>query len=97
MTRLVPTLTEVAAALGKPDAEVRDTYLAEVAAQGRACRTEAYTDDLAAALVRRVRRARAMASVPLGVVLDDAGATRLGYNDPEIRRLEGPYRRLVVG
>lgn len=53
--------------------------------------------DLAEALKRRVARNLAMRSLPLGVQSDELGATRVGSVDPEVRRLEGPYRRLAVG
>lgn len=92
-----PTVEEVANLLGLPEAKVVDAYQAEVEAQARQCRTEIYNPSLASALVRRVKRAKAMENVPLGVVMDEAGAVRLGFSDPEIRRLEGPYRRVPVG
>lgn len=74
---------------------------AEAAAQARKCRIEVPgTDlpvDLFEALLRRVARNLAMRNLPLGVQSNEAGAIRLGSVDPEIARLEAPYRRVVIG
>lgn len=97
MTTAVPTVTEVATALGVSQSDVQPFYDAELADQRSRCRTETYNDALAGALIRRVKRARAMSNLPLGVMVDETGATRLGSSDPEVRRLEAPYRKLPVG
>lgn len=97
MTATVPTAGEVATILGKIPADVDDVYPAEVADQAARCRTVPYNDALAGALVRRVSRHLAMKNLPLGVVVDETGSTRIGTNDPEVRRLEAPYRKTSVG
>ncbi len=97
MTVLVPSVSEVASALGKSAGDIESAYDAEVADQARRCRVEPYNEALAAALVRRVQRSLAMKNLPLGVLQDEAGSTRVGSTDPEVRRLEGPYRKVVVG
>lgn len=93
----VPTLEAVAAELGKTEDNIERAYNAEIIAQALACRVDPYSEDLAAALIRRVKRAKAMEALPLGVILDEAGSVRVGYTDGEIRRLEAPYRRLAMG
>ncbi|MCM0618773.1 hypothetical protein [Nocardioides bruguierae] len=93
----VPTAQEVANLSGCDLVEVEQFYAGEVADQARRCRVATYTPALAAALVRRVQRAVAMSNLPLGVQIDEVGATRLGSTGPEVRRLEGPYRKVVVG
>ena len=73
---------------------------AETDAQARACTVPTpYPDPLAVALLRRVQRALAMRSLPLAVLQGDAesGSTFLPGRDPEIRRLEAPYRKMVGG
>lgn len=80
------------------EAAITDALTAETAAQARVCRVgDPMEDDLAQALKRRVVRNLAMRAVPLGVVQNEAGANLLGSNDPEIRRLEKPYRKVVMG
>lgn len=95
----------VADRLGKSLDDVWSAFGAEVVSQASACRIEERAvgepidlpEPLAEALVRRVARNLAMRNIPLGVVMDEAGGTRIGWSDPEIRRLEGPYRRVPVG
>lgn len=76
---------------------------AELAAQTRVCRTPpadaAWPDDLAEALKRRVARNLAMRGIPLAMFQGDADGGPLipPGRDPEVRRLEGPHRRLPVG
>ena len=96
MTVEVPTAEQVATRLGKTEPEIAGAYAAEVADQSSRCRVDPYNDALAEALLRRVKRNLAMRALPLGVQTDELGATRIGSTDPEVRRLEGPYRRLVV-
>ena len=93
----VPTAEEVATALGREAADIEDQYAAEVADQASRCRVDPYTPALAAALVRRVARAIAMKSLPLAILPGEAGDTRLGPSDPEVRRLEAPFRKVVIG
>lgn len=86
------------------DDDVQEALNAETVAQAYRCRIpagdDAYPADLALALMRRVSRNLAMKAIPLGYQQSatEFGATntRIG-SDPEIRRLEGPYRRWVVG
>lgn len=99
MSTTVPDAATVAQALSRPvppDTAFVATYDAEVADQARRCRVDPYNAALAAALVRRVHRALNMKNLPLGVTLDE-NAVRVGSTDPEVRRLEGPYRKVVVG
>lgn len=91
-------LTAVKAYLGTAagqwsDGELTRTLAVEAAAQASRCRT--YTvrpADLDEALLRRVARNLAMRKVPLGVAISEVEATRIGARDPEITRLEGPYK-----
>lgn len=72
----------------------------EASAQRAKCGVRAtYPPDLRKALLRRVQRALAMRALPLATVQGDAdgGSILLPGNDPEVRRLENPYRRLVTG
>lgn len=88
-------------------AEIEQTVEAEIAAQAAVVRfPDITTGDngppaLLEALCRRVARNLAMRSSPLGVQSSmtefGTSAIRLGSTDPEVRRLEAPYRRLVVG
>lgn len=80
--------------------EVTDALDAEAAAQRSVCRVRAvYPDDLRQALLRRVARNLALRALPLAVLRGDAeaGDTILPGRDPEVRRLEAPHRKLVVG
>jgi hypothetical protein len=99
-----PTAPEVVSYLGSNGltvklTDVADALVAEIAAQSRVCRVAPATlePDLAQALKRRVGRNLAMRNLILGVLSDEAGGIRLGSNDPEIRRLEAPFRKLVQG
>jgi len=78
-----------------------EALAAEAKAQARKCRVPAaaatfWPDDLAEALFRRVHRNLAMRNLPLAIQSDGDGGIRIGSNDPEIRRLEAPYRRSGV-
>lgn len=79
--------------------QIADALAAEQAAQSAVCRLDPYTADLREALLRRVARNLAMRQLPLAVLQGDAdaGSTVLPVRDPEIRRLEAPYRRRKVG
>jgi hypothetical protein len=79
---------------------LQDALDAEAAAQRARIRASAlYTADVRQALLRRVQRNLAMRRLPLATPEGDAGAggAFIPRIDPEIRRLEAPYRRLVVG
>lgn len=89
---------------GWDDASISAAYAAEIAAQARVCRvpTEGdYPADLTEALFRRVAHNLALRALPLGLqasMTDGAVAqTRVGGTDAEVRRLEAPFRKLVVG
>lgn len=82
------------------DVEVQNALDAEAGAQRSKCRIPAaFPTDLREALLRRVARNLAMRLLPLGVLRGDgeAGDTRLSGTDPEIRRLEGPWRKVRMG
>ncbi len=84
---------------------VEAAFAAEKAAQRSVCRVPAddatWPDDLAEALLRRVVHNLELRNLPLGVQASAAEAavaiTRVGGTDAEVRRLEGPYRKRVVG
>ena len=79
---------------------IQDALDAEAAAQRARLKASAlYTADVRQALLRRVQRNLAMRRLPLATPQGDAesGATFIPRTDPEIRRLEAPYRKLTVG
>lgn len=79
------------------DAELTRTLAVELAAQSNKVRTFTVRPaPLDEALLRRVSRNFAMRKVPLGIAISEVEATRIGARDPEISRLEGPYRKVVV-
>lgn len=85
-----------------PDSEILDALEAEAAAQRSTCRIPAvYPADLRQALLRRVKRNLAMRGLALAVLRGDAEAggadTVLPGRDPEVRRLEAPFRKLPIG
>lgn len=80
------------------EAEVQDALDAETSAQAKVCRiSDPYDPDLLQALKRRVMRNLNMRKQPLGTQGSDAGNDFIPGNDPEVRRLEGPHRKLVMG
>lgn len=85
----------------RTDADITVALAAETDNQRRVCRVPAvYPNDLKEALMRRVARNLAMRAMPLAVLRGDAEAGEsvvLPVRDPEIRRLEGPWRRLPMG
>lgn len=81
-------------------ADIQDALDAETAAQARVCRIpDPVPADLEQSLKRRVQRNLALRQLPLAVLRGDAeaGDTVLPGSDPEVRRLERPFRRLKVG
>lgn len=81
-------------------AEIQSALDAEAAAQSRHCRIpDPVPADLEEALKRRVQCNLARRGLPLAVLQGDAEAGSLlpPGRDPEVRRLEGPWRRLVIG
>lgn len=82
------------------DAEIQESLDAEAAAQRAVCRVKAvYPADLRQALFRRVQRNLAMREVGIDNQGGDSegGPPILPARDPEVRRLEGPHRKLVIG
>jgi hypothetical protein len=110
MTAAVPpTLQALTTALGDDvtatPAAIAEAYAEEVEAQAAACRipdgdpTPAYPTALAGALRRRVAVNLALRALPLaaaGSLPDPANVTGVAA-DPEVRRLEGPHRKMPVG
>lgn len=102
----VITLTQVKDYLGVAvstshgDAKIQAALDAERAAQARACDLDDYGPDLREALYRRVAVNLASRSVPLAefTALPDGGGftTRATGSDAVVRRLEAPYRKMVV-
>jgi alkanesulfonate monooxygenase SsuD/methylene tetrahydromethanopterin reductase-like flavin-dependent oxidoreductase (luciferase family) len=86
---------------------IRQAIAAETEDQARRLRfpvsagVPSYTLALAEALCRRVARNLAVRPLPLGVqpTVTDAGpgTAYIGSSDPEVRRLEAPYRRRPLG
>lgn len=101
----MPNVNDVASYLrervgGWSTAQLSDALEAERAAQRAKCgERPSYPADLREALFRRVSRNLAMRQLPLAVATGDAdsGPTILPGNDPEVRRLEAPWRKLVMG
>lgn len=99
----LPTLSQVKVYLGETsydDTAIQDALDAETVAQRAVCRIPAaYPADLREALLRRVARNLAMRSLPLAMPQGDmeGSPNPLLARDPEVRRFEAPYRRLVVG
>jgi hypothetical protein len=82
------------------NADIQSALDAERAAQAKVCRIDNYGLDLKEALLRRVARNLAARSVPIATFNSFEGggsSSRVPMKDPEIARLEAPYRRLVVG
>lgn len=104
-----PALAELKAYLGNShswtDPQLESALASEKAAQAAVCSvpadTASWPADLAEALCRRVAHNLALRALPLGVqtaITDAAVATnRVGGTDAEVRRLESPYRKLVLG
>lgn len=108
----VPTLAEVRTRLKLtvdriPDDELGDVLAAEIELQAKVCTipadptdppSDAFPTPLRSAIFRRVARALALKGIPLAVLQGDAeaGTTYLPSNDPEVRRLERPYRGEVI-
>jgi hypothetical protein len=79
------------------DAEIADALGTETDAQRRMCRVGAvYPSDLRGALLRRVQRNLSMRGQPAVVISDGSGTSFTPTNDPEVRRLERPHRKIVI-
>jgi hypothetical protein len=104
-TASVVTVADVRAYLGADtsatDAELGGALDAERSAQADVCRVDDFTPALREALLRRVARNLAARSVPVASFSAFEGGggevRRVPQRDPEVARLEAPYRRLVVG
>lgn len=83
------------------DAQIQQALDAETAAQATRCRVaDPAPADLEEALCRRVACNLARRGLPLAVLQGDAESGRTDYvpgRDPEVRRLEAPWRRTVMG
>jgi hypothetical protein len=80
------------------DAQLQEAIDAETAAQTRRCRIPSpYPPDLRLALIRRVQRVLAMRTLPFQQEVGEQGVTFTPTNDPEVRRLENPYRKVILG
>lgn len=80
--------------------EVQAALDTEAAAQRARCRVGAiYTADLREALMRRVQCNLARRAYPLALANGggEADSVFVPSNDPEVRRLEAPYRKRKVG
>jgi len=103
----VATLDDVKAYLasvGVPTGRYSDALLNQVIATEQAQQAhKCYTvrsDDMKEALSRRVQVNLAKRGLPLGVIeqsSDASGRPFMPTFDPEIRRLEAPHRRIVIG
>lgn len=97
----MPDLAEVKAYLGETsttDAVIQDALNAETQAQSDVCRIPVvYPVTLGQALKRRVARNLALRGIPLAVLRGNAeiGNLTLPGRDPEVKRLEAPYKKLV--
>lgn len=101
-----PDLTALKTYLGQTsqsDDTLTGALATEKAAQSRVCRVPAddadWPADLAESLLRRVARNLAMRGIPLAMFSGDAelGGVVPPTRDPEVRRLEGPFRKLKLG
>lgn len=86
--------------------DIEKAFVAEKASQRKRCRVpddilDAWPADLVEALHRRVAHNLALRALPLGLdsSIGELGVSqqRVGGLDAEVRRLEAPYRKLVVG
>jgi hypothetical protein len=105
VTAYLTTVDKSAASKYGVDA-IEAALRAETAAQARVCRVPTdpavdYPDDLTEALCRRVAVNLAVRANPLGIqnAISELGASqvRVGGTDREVRRLEAPFRKLVMG
>lgn len=102
-----PDLGELKTYLGptsQTDAALERVLAVEASAQRKVCRVPAdpeaaWDPDLGEALCRRVARNLAMRGIPLAMFQGDAegGALIPPNRDPEVRRLEGPFRKQKLG
>lgn len=99
----VPAVVEYLGPNSASAATLAGALAAEKAAQATKCRVPAddavWPEDLVEALKRRVACNLARRGLPIAVLQGDSGQgpVTIPANDPEVRRLEGPYRRLCFG
>ena len=101
-----PTLAEIRAWIQVPvsalsDAQLQHVVDAEARLQASECAVPAfssdYPDELTQALYRRVAHHAALRGLPLGIISDvEAAPMQASAWDSEVRRLEGPWRQMVV-
>lgn len=93
-------LASIGVPVGKySDAVLLQVIATETAAQNAKCRPSS-SPDLAEALQRRVVINLARRGITLGVIeqsSDGGGPAFIPRQDAEVKRLEAPFRRLVVG
>lgn len=97
---LAAEIREYLGGTSETDQTLLNALAAERVDQANKCRIDNYTEALREALLRRVARNLAARRVPVATMTSfDGGATstRVPRTDPEILRLEGPYRRNPVG
>lgn len=98
----MPILDDVTDYLGDTSAsteEIQNALDAETEAQRMVTSSPArYPRDLREALLRRVAVNLAKRGIPLAVLQGDAetGSLTIPGRDPEVRRLEAPYRKVVI-
>ena len=103
-----PTIGDLRIYLGQSsysDDQLSSALAAELAAQARVVRDSArpidgpWDADVTEALKRRVARNLAMRGIPLAMFSGDQelGGLVPPNRDPEVRRLEGPVRKLKTG
>jgi hypothetical protein len=81
------------------DDEIQAALDTEASNQRKVCRVGAVIDpDLREALLRRVRVNLSRRNQPVLVTVDSEGNNSfIPSRDPEVRRLEGPHRKLPIG
>jgi hypothetical protein len=82
------------------DDELLSVINSELSAQEAKCGVDGTTlnpPDLDEALFRRCARNLAMRKMPVGINNGETESIRLSQTDPEITRLEAPYRKWPVG
>lgn len=98
----MPTADDLDVYMGEhsySDDDLQDALDAEASAQRARCKIGSiYPPDLRSALLRRAQRNLVMRGLPLAMPQGDSGGSAfLPGNDPEVRRLEAPYRKRKVG
>jgi hypothetical protein len=101
-----PTLAEIRAWIQVPvsalsDAQLQQIVDSEAALQAAECTIPElpadYPDELNQAMLRRVAHVAALRSLPLGIISDvESAPMQAAAWDSEVRRLEGPWRSVVV-